>query len=1513
MNEQLLTTEREFAPLRRSFRLIFASITIIFIITIGTGAWFSRKIGGFSRAITLACSQQMRAFQIAFLITRSLSEPSPQREETLGHVKMEMDRFEEILGALKSGSVKYDISDIADKEIDKHLKLLIHRWEEEFKPHLNSMLMASAQDMPKLSQAYGRTIHDFVETDIGEVVNLLLRKIDRIEQMYIRGRYLVTVLAILLMMSNLSYLQRRILRPISILVSDTERITRGDYSVSVNIEAADELMVLAERFNTMTLTIASSFRDMEAQVAQRTFELSSTNSRMQSFFDSATDAIISINPEDRKIIFFSKGAQRIFKYSSDEVIGRNVNVLMPEPYHSAHETYVRNYLDMGIKKIIGQTIRVKGKRKNGEIFDADLSISESVTSIGRVFNGIIRDVSDRIQAEMEMQKLSNAIEQSSESIVITDINGTIEYVNPSFERTTGFSRAEAIGKNPRILKSGRQTRAYYRELWETILAGSIWHGEFSNKKKNGEIYYEDATITPIRNTSGALTHFVAIKNNITARKLAEAEAAKKNAELQTRSHYDAVYAKAISLFNTTFDQKQAISEMLSLLSSSLPYPCTAFYSYDEWTGKLVCESAFGVSASLTKEFDLSEGIVGQSVVSGYAIEVQGSEEFPLTIETGIMSIKPQAVIVQPVFYQGRVMGVLVVASLNPLSDFDRGFIERLTINIGISLQNLRQYNDMKELSEQIKLRGDEIAQKNIQLEESNRLKSEFLANMSHELRTPLNAIIGFSEILKDGILGALGEGQHEYVVDIFTSGQHLLSLINDILDLSKIEAGKMSLDLERLDIPYMLGNSLSIIKEKAQANNIALQLEVAETVGQMYADARKFKQIVYNLLSNAIKFTPSNGTVVLNAGVISIDEGKFLEVYVSDTGIGMSEEGMKKLFRPFEQIDGSLSRRYEGTGLGLAMVKRLVELHGGSIAVDSQEGKGSKFTFRIPYRDEGILSEPHVDAPPPVAYQAEMLEEVPQDQLQKQSTQQPILQPKDPLVLIVENDPMSAELLMIQLRSEGYRTITASTAEGALELAQSELPDLITLDIMLPGMHGWDFLKNMKENEVTKNIPVVIISMAADKSKGFSLGASNVLQKPVSNDELIEAIKHIGIFPEDTARQLRVLVVDDDPKAVELVSQYLCNEGCCEIFRAFGGQEAVDTAIRELPDLIILDLMMPQMTGFDVVRALRDRPETASIHIIILTAKIITEEDSNALNDNVLKIVHKGNFSKSDLIAETRRALRMRHHQQTLQPAALPVEDTAAKPLKPHDTLVLIIEDNSTQSNMMRNCLERHGYTVAQASNGHAALELMLNRKPDIITLDLMMPQMDGFTFIEKKSENPDYANIPVVIVSAATDEAHGDTLSADAFLRKPVRHKEMLSVVESLLGAAKKNGRHRILLIDDDPKAIKVISSYFMDDKYEVLREYGGMEGIDTAISMRPDIIVLDLMMPLMSGFEVLRQLKGADATRDIPVVILTAKVLTDAERHELLYAVESIFEKAPTSYDSVLRNIEMLLRTKR
>jgi PAS domain S-box-containing protein len=529
-----------------------------------------------------------------------------------------------------------------------------------------------------------------------------------------------------------------------------------------------------------------------------------------------------------------------------------------------------------------------------------------------------------------------------------------------------------------------------------------------------------------------------------------------------------------------------------------------------------------------------------------------------------------------------------------------------------------------------------LQQKNVELEDASRMKSEFLANMSHELRTPLNAIIGFSEVLRDGLIGSLTDQQRGFIGDIFGSGKHLLSLINDILDLSKVEAGKMMLDLETVQVPSLFANSLSIIREKAAARHIGLEMHVSEELGTICADARKVKQIVYNLLSNAVKFTVDGGAVTLRAdrvprAAVGRPSGpwvglafplaenafaEFLQISVTDSGIGISYDGLEHLFKPFSQIDSGLSRKFEGTGLGLAMVKILTELHGGAVAVESAVGEGSRFTAWLPVRDVENDTAP-VDRAPAISR---------------------IAMGGARTALVVEDDAKSADLLRVHLEAEGFHVLHAASAEAALTLAMQQPLSLITLDIMLPRMDGWEFLSRLKQLPALSLVPVVIISIVADRNRGFALGAAAVIQKPVSRQELYDSLAELGLFPPPHGGSLKVLVVDDDPKVVELVAVRIADEAIT-VLRAYGGREAIEMARREFPDVIVLDLMMPDVNGFDVVDALQQRPDTARIPIMVVTAKRITAEDRAKLNGFVTTIMEKGEFDRDRFTAEVRRAM----------------------------------------------------------------------------------------------------------------------------------------------------------------------------------------------------------------------------------------------------------------------------------
>lgn len=1310
------------------------------------------------------------------------------------------------------------------------------------------------------------------------------------------------VLIIIISLALITWITSRyLLSPILALANAARKMEGGDLSVRLKEDSVgDELQLLYGAFNSAAEAQQHAVERFEKELAGRTMELEKLSRDMSLLLESTEDGIYVIDTQGH-CTFINKAGAGMTGYSQEELIGRHMHdaIHYKRPDGSRYDV-----CDCPIYRAFQEQ---KGCRVDTEVFwrkdGGSLHVEYSSSPIidNDVVKGSVitfRDISKRLAAEREMKKLSRAVEESVESVVVTDREGVIEYVNPAFERVSGYSSAEAVGKKPNILKSGKHPREIYKGLWDTITAGDVWHGELINRKKNGELYYEEVTISPIKDGSGKITNFVSMKNDVTARKKAEEELERKTLELARSALNERSYAEVMELFSSTYDDMRIFKGMLSLLANRQKFPASVLYLYDDWTGALKCAASHGAPEKIKTEFALGEGVIGQAAVDMKEVIVEGGESGThMTIETGIASFVPAAIAINPVVFQGRTLGVLVLASAGPLMEADKNFIKRLSEQLGVALNGLKQYNNLKELSNQLQLKGDEIARKNLLLEESNRLKSEFLANMSHELRTPLNAIIGFSEVLKNGMVGDLPADQKKYIVDIFNSGMHLLSLINDILDLSKIEAGKMTLDTEMMQIGPALEGSLSIVKEKAFSNDIKLDLVLEEGIGVISVDPRKFKQIVYNLLSNAVKFTQKGGSVSITAGRGRGKDGDCLAVSVTDTGIGISGDDIEKLFKPFEQLDGSMSRRFEGTGLGLVMVKKLVELHGGAVGVTSEAGKGSCFTFTIPYGKEGEAGGVKKAEPRPM----------------------PPRSIESPLVLVIEDDDRSADLLRQQLVSDGYRTIRASTAEEGLRTAASQHPDLITLDIMLPGMSGWDFLTEIKKMRELSHIPVVIVSIVSDSGKGFSLGAAKVLQKPLQKDGLITALEELGFSALGCIGPCKILVVDDDAKAVDMVSRLVEHIGFTPL-RAYGGRQAINMSRSERPDLVILDLMMPEVNGFDVVQSLKASPETRLIPVIILTAKILTEEDKNTLNGDVLKIIQKGGFMEEDFILEVKRALWKGSSRKgagksiELTPGVAPLEtkpawETTASESK-DGRLVLIVEDNPMDSALLSLYLRDEGFRVKQAANGKEALKMMRAEKPAVITLDLMMPMMDGFTFLTEKSQYKEFANIPVLIISGTLDGEKGASLGAHAVLKKPIQRSELLGAVSTICLNSDPKKPLKVLLIDDDHSAVKIMSRYFEKEKFEVLMAYGGAEGIMLAVQKRPDVIITDLMMPEVSGIDVIDSLKKNEVTRDIPIVILTAKVLSGEEKHALAEKVKNIVDKGRFQRDAFINEIKILLK---
>ncbi len=949
-----------------------------------------------------------------------------------------------------------------------------------------------------------------------------------------------------------------------------------------------------------------------------------TGTLQDAIFNSAYFSSIATD-EKGVIQIFNVGAERMLGYAALDV----VNKITPADISDPQEVIARaealslelgTPITPGFEALVFKASRgiediyeLTYFRKDGSRFPAIVSVTALRDAQENIIGYLLigTDNTARKQAEEALLKagaLQNAIFNSANfSSIATDAKGVIQIFNVGAERMLGYTAAEVMNKiTPADISDPQEViaraEALSLELGTPITPGfealvfkasrgieDIY--ELTYVRKDGSRFSAIVSVTALRDAQENIIGYLLIGTDNTARKQVEAAQALLDQRLRDQQFYTR------SLIESNIDALMMTDPQGIISDVNQQMIALTGRTRDELIGA-PCRNFFTDPARADAAI---KRVLTENKVSDYELTVRALN------------------------------GQETVVSYNAATFHDR---ERKLQGVFAAARDVTERKRF-ELT---------LQEKNIELEHASRMKSEFLATMSHELRTPLNAIIGFSEALKDGLMGEMSGSQQEYIGDIFNSGQHLLSLINDILDLSKVEAGMMALELDSVDLHSLLSNSLSIVREKAAVQRIQLELEIGEDLGPMLLDMRKTKQIVYNLLSNAVKFSANGGVVTLSARRVSrnavgtlsgawpmhgfplpdTDYDEFLQIRVSDSGIGISTENMAKLFQAFTQIDSSLARRFEGTGLGLAMVKQLTELHGGTVAVASAEGEGARFVVWLPMRN-------------PVQAATGAL---PRSDDVVAAATTPVVEPRERMALVVEDDERSAELVRLLLEAEGFTVLHAASAEAALELAPQQPLTLITLDLQLPGIDGWEFLRQIRQNTTLARVPVVVIASVIDKILPLTGGAAAVLQKPIGRAQLRATLASLALQPTHEHTHT-ILVVDDDPKAVEVIAAFLPSPAYA-VVRAYGGSEAITLAQRLRPDLILLDLMMPEVNGFDVVEALRHNTFTASIPILVVTAKHITAEDRVLLNgnpDNDIHIVTKAGFNKTDFLAEVRHAL----------------------------------------------------------------------------------------------------------------------------------------------------------------------------------------------------------------------------------------------------------------------------------
>ena len=931
-------------------------------------------------------------------------------------------------------------------------------------------------------------------------------------------------------------------------------------------------------------------------------------------------------------------------------------------------------------------------------------------------------------------------------------------------------------------------------------------------------------------------------------------------------------------------------QVLSELAQVVDAQHGAFYMMrreeDEASLQLFASYAYTERKNLSQNFGMGEAMVGQAALERKRILVTDVPESYVHVSSALGDAPPRNLVVVPVVFEDQVKGVIELATFQPFSEIQLDFMDQLMESLGIVVatieatmrtddllrqsqgmaeelqtqqEELQQTNeDLEEKARQLTAQRDEVESKNREVELArqeleekaeqlaltSRYKSQFLANMSHELRTPLNSLLILSRQLADNPGENLNDKQVQYAQTIHQSGADLLALINEILDLAKIESGTIA--VHPVNVPF--GDLTDYVrlsfKGLAEEKGLTLDVELDEELpASMVTDDMRLKQVLRNLLANAVKFTEEGGVTLRlrsferdDAPVTLGGRGRAIAFEVEDTGVGIPEEKQGLVFEAFQQADGGTNRRFGGTGLGLSISRELAQLLGGEITLESEEGEGTIFRLWLPRVYEpverralgsgpggarrsggqrrlmappsppavrgtepdreraaggnggqagGDADTPRSGSPRPAGPRGGVLDD------------RGLIETGDRVLLIVEDDEAFAEILLEMAREHGFRGVVELRGEEALETARSLRPDAITLDLILPDMDGWVLLDRLKHNPDTRHIPVHIISAMGEERRGRESGAVTVLTKPVERDTLVASLEEIQAFLERRVR--RLLVVEDDDTQRQAIVELIGEEGV-EITDVASGEAALAALEETSFDCMVIDLRLPEMSGMEVIRQIKDNPGMARLPIIVYTGKELSAEEQLGLHKVAETVIVKDVRSPERLLDET--ALFLHRVEADLPEKkrkmlrSLAHGDPALEGKK-----VLVVDDDMRNVFAVTAVLEQHAMEVVYAENGRQALERLAEdgaaarerseegsesdeageRTIDVVLMDIMMPEMDGYEATREIRKQPEHANLPIIALTAKAmkgDREKCIQAGASDYVTKPVDPDQLLSLL---------------------------------------------------------------------------------------------------------------------------------------
>ncbi len=880
--------------------------------------------------------------------------------------------------------------------------------------------------------------------------------------------------------------------------------------------------------------------------------------------------------------------------------------------------------------------------------------------------------------------------------------------------------------------------------------------------------------------------------------------------------------------------------VLGVVAERLKARAAVFYAREGKDFRRVAGYGLPANAGAPEVFGQGDGHLWRCVTENRLLTLDALPDEALTFGSALTRGRTAQAVLVPVHADGHLNGVLEFGLDVPAGDDAIALLGRIQDPIGIAIRSAKDRKRVRELleetrrqAEELRAHGEELAATNEELEEQtralqqsqqrleqqqseleeqnaqlesqaeeletqrdelarsqrllaeqaqrlkteSRYKSEFVANMSHELRTPLNALLIMARLLADNRGGTLTEEQVGWAQTIESSGKDLLALINDILDLSKIEAGKLDLTLERVKPRSVADRLIRNFVHQAEAKRIELRAEIPADLPEIESDPGRLEQVLRNFLSNAVKFT-ERGEIVLSAR----RDGDGLAFSVRDTGIGIKEAEQEAIFEAFRQADGTISRRYGGTGLGLSISRELAGLLGGDIVVESTPGKGSTFTLRLP------KSAPIVEAasPPVVVRATSRAMEPPQARMPQPVADAPDdrdhLDPSERKILIVEDDVSFARILVDLAHELGFQCIVAGTAEDGVLAARQYLPDAIVLDVGLPDHSGLSVLDRLKRDMRTRHIPVHMVSVEDYTYEALSQGAISYMMKPVSREKLGQALATIESRLEHRVRS--VLIVEDDPVQLKGLKQLIGSEEV-EVVGAATAAEGLEKMKAQVFDCLVLDMTLPDATGFEFLEALDADYTSAFPPVIVYTARALSEEEELRLRRYSKSIIIKGAKSPERLVDEVTLFLHqvvsdLPDRQQKLLAASL------NRDARLEGRRILVVEDDIRNVYALTGIFEPHGAQVQIARNGREALEA-LGRVADsgspgidLVLMDVMMPEMDGLTATREIRQQDRWKDLPIIMLTAkamADDQEQCLAAGANDYLAKPLDVDKLLSL----------------------------------------------------------------------------------------------------------------------------------------